>query len=146
MKAIVYTKYGPPDVLQLIKVEKPTPKEGEVLVKVHATSITYSNAAYVRGKPFIVRLMDSGLLKPKYRILGSEISGRVEAVGENTRQFQPDDEVFGDISDCGRGGFAEYVAVPAHALALKPENSTFVEMGLNSSPETVGTRPCTPAS
>ena len=127
MKAIVYTEYGPPDVLQLKEVEKPTPKDNEILVKVHAASVNYSNSAFVRGKPFIVRLMGSGLLKPKHKILGSDIAGRVEAVGRNVKQFQPGDEVFGDLSGCGRGGFAEYVAVPENALALKPANITFDE-------------------
>jgi NADPH:quinone reductase-like Zn-dependent oxidoreductase len=127
MKAIVYEKYGPPDVLQLKEVEKPVPKENEVLVKVQAASVNYSNSAFVRGKPFIVRLMGSGLLKPKYKILGSDIAGRVETVGVNVRQFRPGDEVFGDLSECGRGGFAEYVAVPENALVLKPANLTFEE-------------------
>jgi NADPH:quinone reductase-like Zn-dependent oxidoreductase len=127
MKAIVYEKYGPPDVLQLKEVEKPVPKENEVLVKVQASSVTYSNSAFVTGKPFIVRLMGSGLLKPKNKILGSDIAGRVETVGVNVRQFRPGDEVFGDLSECGRGGFAEYVAVPENALVLKPANLTFEE-------------------
>ncbi|MCK4529140.1 NAD(P)-dependent alcohol dehydrogenase, partial [candidate division WOR-3 bacterium] len=80
MKAIVYTKYGPPDVLQLKDVEKPTPRDNEVLVKVHAASVNYANLAFVRGKPFLARLW-SGLLKPKHKIPGGDISGRVEAVG-----------------------------------------------------------------
>jgi len=127
MKAIVITKYGSPDVLKLEEVPKPTPSDDEVLVEVHAASVNYSNSAFVRGKPFIVRLMGSGLLKPKHKILGSDIAGRVEAVGRNVKQFQPGDEVFGDLSGCGRGGFAEYVAVPENALALKPANITFDE-------------------
>ncbi len=125
MKAIVYTKYGPPDVLRLKEVEKPAPKDNEVLVRVHATSVNYSDWAFVRGKPLLVRLV-SGLLKPK-RILGADIAGRVEAVGRNVKQFQPGDEVFGDISGCGWGGFAEYVSVAENALAPKPANSTFKE-------------------
>ena len=127
MKAIVYTKYGPPDVLKLDEVQKPAAGEEEVLVKVYAASVNYSNAAFVRGKPFIVRLMGAGFLKPKYKILGTDIAGRVEAVGKNVKQFQQGDEVFGDLSDCGRGGFAEYVAVPENALALKPANLSFEE-------------------
>ncbi|MHC4207421.1 MAG: NAD(P)-dependent alcohol dehydrogenase [Planctomycetota bacterium] len=125
MKAIVYTKYGPPDVLQLKEVEKPAPNEDEVLVKVHAASVNYSDWAFVRGKPFPVRIV-SGLLKPK-RILGADIAGRVEAVGRNIKQFQPGDEVFGDISGCGWGGFAEYASVAENALVLKPANLTFAE-------------------
>jgi len=127
MKAIVCTEYGPPDVLQLKEVEKPTPKDNEVLIEVHAASVNYADWAFVRGKPFLVRLMGAGLLKPKNTILGADIAGRVEAVGRNVKQFQPGDEVFGDISECGFGGFAEYVSVPENALALKPTNMTFEE-------------------
>jgi NADPH:quinone reductase-like Zn-dependent oxidoreductase len=127
MKAIVYEKYGPPeDVLELKEVEEPTPKDDEVLVKVHAASVVYGDLALVRGKPFLVRLT-SGLLKPKYKIPGIDIAGRVEAVGRNVKQFQPGDEVFGDTFECGMGGFAEYVSVPENALALKPTNMTFEE-------------------
>jgi len=127
MKAIVYTKYGPPDVLKLEEVDKPAPDDDGVLVNVQASCINYANSAFVRGKPYMVRLMGSGLFKPKYEIPGSDIAGRVEAVGKNVKQFQPGDEVFGDLSECGLGGFAEYVSVPANALVLKPANITFVE-------------------
>jgi len=127
MKAIVYIKYGPPEVLQLKEVEKPTPKDNEVLIKVHAASVNYPDWGLLRGKPFLVRLMSGGLLKPKYKILGSDIAGRVEAVGRNVKQFQPDDEIFGDLSGCGFGAFAEYVCVPENALALKPASTTFEE-------------------
>jgi NADPH:quinone reductase-like Zn-dependent oxidoreductase len=123
MKAIVYEKYGPPEVLQLKEVEKPTPKEDEVLVKVHAASINYSDWHVLRGESFLLRLMN-GLLKPKHKILGDDIAGRVEAVGRNVKQFQPGDEVFG-ISDFD--AFAEYVCVPENALALKPASMTFEE-------------------
>ena len=125
MKAIVYTEYGPPDVLQLKEVNKPTPKEDEVLVRVHAASVNYSDWSFLRGKPFLVRLMGSGVLKPEINILGADIAGRVEAVGRNVEKLQPGDEVFGDISDCGYGGFAEYVCAPENILALKPVNLTF---------------------
>jgi NADPH:quinone reductase-like Zn-dependent oxidoreductase len=125
MKAVVYTEYGPPEVLRLQEVEKPTPKGDEALVRVHAASVNYPDWAFVRGEPFMVRLTGSGLLKPKNKILGADIAGRVEAVGENVAHLQPGDEVFGDISGCGFGGFAEYVSVPEHALALKPANTTF---------------------
>jgi len=123
MKAIVYEKYGPPDVLQLREVEKPTPKDNEVLVKVHATSANYSDWAFVRGKP-LLRLMTGGLLKPKHKILGDDIAGRVEAVGRNVKQFQPGDEVFG-ISNFG--AFAEYRCVNEDKLVLKPANISFEE-------------------
>jgi NADPH:quinone reductase-like Zn-dependent oxidoreductase len=127
MKAIVYTKYGPPDVLELKEVEKPTPQDNEVLVKVHAASLNAYDWHLLRADPFLVRLMGGGLLKPKNQILGADLAGRVEAVGRNVKQFQPGDEVFGDLSGCGSGGFAEYVSVPENALALKPANMTFEE-------------------
>jgi NADPH:quinone reductase-like Zn-dependent oxidoreductase len=127
MKAIVQTQYGPPDVLQLKEVAKPTPKEDQVLIKVQAASVNYSDWVYARGKPFVARLMGSGLLKPKNMMLGADVAGQVEAVGRNIKQFRPGDEVFGDLSVCGWGGFAEYVSVPENALALKPANLTFEE-------------------
>jgi NADPH:quinone reductase-like Zn-dependent oxidoreductase len=126
MKAIVYTKYGPPEVLQLKEVEIPTPKDDEVLIKVHAVSVNYNVLAFARGKPLAVRAW-SGLLKPKHKILGSDIAGQVEAVGRNVKQFQPGAEVYGDIFECGWGGFAEYVCALEDALALKPANMTFEE-------------------
>ena len=124
MKAIVYTKYGAPDVLELKEVEKPTPKDHEVLVKVHAVSANAADLHLLRGDPFLLRLV-SGLLKPKNTILGADIAGRVEAVGKNVKEFQPGDEVFGDISACGWGGFAEYVCARENALVLKPACLTF---------------------
>jgi 2-desacetyl-2-hydroxyethyl bacteriochlorophyllide A dehydrogenase len=127
MKAIVYTKYGPPDVLELREVKKPIPGDGDVLVKIQAASINFGDKALVKGEPFLVRLMGYGLLKPKHAIPGGDIAGRVEAVGKNVKQFQPGDEVFGDIGECGFGAYAEYVAVPENALALKPVNLTFEE-------------------
>jgi NADPH:quinone reductase-like Zn-dependent oxidoreductase len=126
MKAIVYTKYGPPDVLQLKEVAKPTPKDNEVLIKVHAASVNDWDWGLLRGKPFVNRLL-FGLLKPRIKILGVDIAGWVEAVGRNVKQFQPSDEVFGDISGSGWGGFAEYVCARENALALKPASMTFEE-------------------
>lgn len=126
MKAIVYNQYGPPDVLELKEVEKPIPEDNQVLVKVHAASINYGNVVLLRGEPFLARFA-FGLLKPKYSIPGGDISGRIEAVGKNVKQFQLGDEVFGDLSGCGWGGFAEYVAVPENALAQKPANLSFEE-------------------
>ncbi|MCH7887080.1 MAG: NAD(P)-dependent alcohol dehydrogenase [Candidatus Marinimicrobia bacterium] len=124
MKAIIYTKYGPPDVLQLKEIEKPAPKEDEVLVKVHAASVNPLDWHLMRAEPFLARL-EVGLLKPKNKILGADIAGRVEAVGRNVKEFQPGDEVFGEIFENGLGGFAEYAAVPESALALKPANISF---------------------
>ncbi|GAG86568.1 unnamed protein product, partial [marine sediment metagenome] len=127
MKAIVYTKYGPPDdVLELREVVKPTPKDDEVLVEVHAASVNYSEWAFVRGKPFVARLW-SGLLKPKNKIPGADIAGQIEAVGVNVKQFQLGNEVFGDLCQSGFGGFAEYVCARENALALKPAMMTFEE-------------------
>ena len=127
MKAIVYEKYGPPsEVLQLKEVEKPTPKDNEVLVKIYAASINDGDKSIIRGKPFIARLY-SGLLKPKHTIPGGDIAGQVEAVGRNVKQFQPGDEIFGDIGACGFGAFAEYASVPENALTMKPVNMTYEE-------------------
>lgn len=125
MKAIVYTKYGATDVLKLKEVEKPTPKDNEVLIKVHAASVNSWDWDLLRGVPFMVRL--GGLLKPKYKILGADIAGRVEAVGKDVKQFLPGDEVFGDISGCSWGGFAEYVCARENALSLKSASMTFQE-------------------
>jgi len=127
MKAIVNEEYGPLEVLQLKEVEKPSPKDNEVLVKIFAASVNYGDKILVRGKPFLVRLMGMGLLKPKNTIVGTDIAGQVEAVGSNVKQFQLGDEVFGDIGACGFGAFAEYVSVPENALTLKPANMTFDE-------------------
>jgi NADPH:quinone reductase-like Zn-dependent oxidoreductase len=124
MKAIVYHNYGSPDVLKLEEVQKPVPQDDQVLVKVHASSVAAGTWHLLRATPFLIRFM-SGLLKPKHKILGADVAGRVEAVGKNVTQFQPGDQVFGDLSDCGFGAFAEYVAVPEHALVLKPSNITF---------------------
>jgi NADPH:quinone reductase-like Zn-dependent oxidoreductase len=126
MKAIVYTKYGPPDVLQLKEVEKPTPKDDEVLIKVHAASVNDWDWGLLKGNSFVIRML-FGLLKPKIKILGVDIAGQVEAIGRNVNKFQPGDDVFGDMSECGFGGFAEYVCARENALALKPASMTFVE-------------------
>src|SRR5437667_12628064 len=126
MKAIVNTHYGSPDVLQLKEVEKPAPSDHEVLVKVLAASAAAGDWHLLRAQPFLMRFT-YGLLKPKHQILGAAFAGRVEAVGRNVTQFQPGDEVFGDLSACGFGAFAEYVSVPENALALKPTRLTFEE-------------------
>lgn len=124
MKAIVQTEYGSPDVLSLKEVDKPAVKDNGVLVRVHASSVNAADWHLMRGTPFIARLA-FGLRKPKFKTLGIDVAGRVEAVGQNVTQFRPGDDVFGDISDCGFGGFAEYVCVPQDALAIKPENISF---------------------
>ena len=102
MKAIIHTEYGSPDVIQFKEVEKPTPKDDEVLIKVHAASVNASDWHYLRGTPWLFRLI-AGLLKPKNIFLGADVAGRVEAVGKNVTQFQPGDAVFGDLSASGRG-------------------------------------------
>ncbi len=124
MQAIIYTTYGSPDVLQLNDVEKPTPKDNEVLVKVHAASANPLDWHLMRAEPFLARL-ENGLLKPKNTKLGADVAGRVEAIGRNVTQFQVGDEVFGAISINELGGFAEYVCAPEELLALKPAMITF---------------------
>ena len=125
MKAIVNTHYGSPDVLQLKEVARPTPKDNEVLVQVHAASVNAAELHLLRGKPFLMRLMGFGFLIPKHTILGAAMAGRVEAVGRNVTQLQPGDEIFGDLTKCGWGAFAEYVCASEDALVLKPANVTF---------------------
>jgi NADPH:quinone reductase-like Zn-dependent oxidoreductase len=125
MQAMVFNTYGSPEaVLQLKTVEKPTPKDHEVLVRIHAASVNAADWRLMRGAPFLVRL-EMGLKKPKYPILGGDIAGVVEAVGRHVSAFKPGDAVFGDLSGCGFGGFAEYAAVPEQFIALKPNNLTF---------------------
>ncbi len=125
MKASVFKKYGSPDFFELKEVENPTPRDNEVLVKVFAASINSWDWEILIGKPFVNRLM-AGLLKPKrIKILGCDIAGRVEAVGKNVKRLQPGDEVFGDLSRSGWGGFAEYVSAREKAFALKPAGMTF---------------------
>jgi len=127
MRAIVYEEYGSPDVLNFQEVEKPAPMEDEVLVKVHAASVNAADWHMMRADPPLVRLMGFGLLRPKYKILGADVAGRVEAVGRNVTQFQPGDEIFGDLSGDGFGGFAEFVCATEDVLALKPAKVSFEE-------------------
>ena len=123
MKAIVYYKYGSPDVLKLQEVETPAPKDDEVLVKIHAASVNAYDWHFLTADIFLIRLMGGGLLRPKNNRLGADIAGRIEAVGGNIRQFKPGDEVFGTIKD----GFAEYACAHENILALKPLNLSFEE-------------------
>lgn len=126
MKAVISSVYGSPEVLELKEVEKPVPKDNQVLVKIHASSVNFGNLALLRGKPFLVRFA-FGFSKPKYRIPGGDMAGRVEAVGPNVKRFQPGDEVFADLSGSGWGAYAEYVAVPEDILVQKPSGISFEE-------------------
>ena len=117
MKAIVLTRYGSPDVLQLEDVAKPKPADNEVLVKVRATAVNDWDWCFVRGKPYIYRLM-FGLVRPRVTVFGAAVAGTVEATGNGATKFQPEDHVYGDISEAGLGGFAEYVCVREDALSL----------------------------
>lgn len=123
MKAIRYTKYGSPDVLYLEEVEKPTPKDDEVLIRIQAASVNAYDWHFLTADIFLIRLMGGGLLKPKDPRLGADVAGTVEAVGRNVKQFQPGDEVFGMVD----GAFAEYTTAPESALWLKPVNASFEE-------------------
>ena len=123
MKAVVYEKYGSPDVIQLKDVEKPTPKDDEVLIKIHAASVNAYDWHFLTADIFLIRLMGGGLLKPKNTRLGADMAGRIESAGKNVKQFQPGDEVFGMV----KGSFAEYICAPESALALKPVNTSVGE-------------------
>ncbi|HEV2390397.1 MAG TPA: NAD(P)-dependent alcohol dehydrogenase [Nitrososphaerales archaeon] len=125
MMAIVNPSYGPPESLRFKEVERPTPKDDEVLVKVRAASVNAADWHLMRGKPALMRLMGFGLLAPSHKILGADMAGRIEVVGKETKRFHPGEDVFGDLSKCGFGAFAEYVSVPESALALKPGNISF---------------------
>jgi NADPH:quinone reductase-like Zn-dependent oxidoreductase len=120
MKAIVYHNYGSPDVLKCEEIEKPTAGDNEVLIKVRAASVNPLDWHFMRGAPYVVRIM-AGLHKPKVTRLGVDMAGQVEVVGRNVTQFKPGDEVFGAC----RGAFAEYVSANEDRLALKPANISF---------------------
>jgi NADPH:quinone reductase-like Zn-dependent oxidoreductase len=123
LKAIVYTRYGSPEVLSLQDVAMPVPKEDEVLVKVRAASINSWDWDMVRGSPWIVRAW--GLTGPRHKIPGADIAGVVESVGGKVTTFKPGDEVFGDLCECGWGGYAQYACAREGALALKGKTMTF---------------------
>jgi NADPH:quinone reductase-like Zn-dependent oxidoreductase len=124
MRAVIYTRYGSPEVLRVEDVPTPAPKDGEVLVKVHAVSLNGSDWEALRGKPMYARIV--GPFRPRHRILGSDIAGEVVAVGETATLFRPGDKVFADILS-HMGGFAEYVCVPESTLVRLPEGMTYEE-------------------
>lgn len=125
MKAVVHRKFGSTKYLRIEEMPKPTPGPGEVLVKIYAAGVNSWDGDMIKGKPLIYRLL-FGIFKPRYPILGCDVAGVVEATGEGINHLQPGDRVFGDISDHGCGGYAEYVATKASALAKIPENVSFL--------------------
>ncbi|MEO0827575.1 MAG: NAD(P)-dependent alcohol dehydrogenase [Cyanobacteria bacterium J06635_15] len=127
MNAIVQSEYGPTNVLKLAEIDKPLPQDNEVLMRVHAASVNASDWHLMRGTPFLIRLMFGGLSKPSIQTLGADVAGQVEAVGKDVTKFQPGDQIFGDLSECGFGAFAEYVCATEEALVLKPATLTFEE-------------------
>src|SRR4030095_5977380 len=126
MKAFILERYGPPETLRMAEVEKPAPAAAQALVKVLAVSVNPADWRSMRAKPFFSRAT-LGLLRPKHRILGVDIAGRVEAMGSGVTKFKPGDEVYANLLDHGSGGFAEYVSVPVEVMSLKPANLSFEE-------------------
>lgn len=124
MKAIVNEKYGSANVLQIKNIDKPTPKENEVLIKVHAVSINMADWHMLTADIFLIRFME-GLFKPRTNVLGADVSGIVEAVGKDVTHFKTGDAVIGDLTQCGWGGLAEYTCANENALVIKPESLSF---------------------
>jgi NADPH:quinone reductase-like Zn-dependent oxidoreductase len=123
MKAIVYTKYGPPDVLQLKEVGKPTPRDNEVLIKIHATTVNRTDCATIRAIPWFARFF-TGLFKPKKQIPGTEFAGEIEEIGENVASFKVGNKVFG-FDDQGSGSHAQYITISEDRAVTIPDNITY---------------------
>jgi NADPH:quinone reductase-like Zn-dependent oxidoreductase len=127
MKAVVFDAYGPPEVQRLEEVERPVPKEDEVLIKIQATTVTRTDTGLRSGKPFISRFF-TGLVRPRQRILGTELAGEIEAVGANVKEFAVGDHVFGSTSAFRFGTHAEFICLPESSpIALKPSGMSFEE-------------------
>ena len=126
MRAILFDHYGPPQDLTLGELPRPQPRDGEVLIRVRASSVNAADWRLMRADPFLVRLA-FGLFKPRIRVLGADVAGEVEAVGPAVTRFKPGDEVFGELLASGLGAFAEYAVAPESALALKPARLSFEE-------------------
>ncbi|MFX1284774.1 MAG: NAD(P)-dependent alcohol dehydrogenase [Promethearchaeota archaeon] len=126
MRAIIRHEYGSPDVLELQEIEKPVPKDDEILLKVHAASVNRTDSHGLRGTPFMARIVLGGLRKPRTKILGYDFSGQVEKVGKKVAEFHPGDEVFG--TNKGAGGFAEYLCTTQELLLIKPPNVSFEDV------------------
>jgi len=122
VKAAVYERYGPPEVIRIAEAEKPVPTDTEVLLRVRAASVNPADWHFMRGTPYFLRMM-TGMRRPKDKRLGADVAGQVEAIGGKVTQFKPGDEVFG----MGRGAFGEYACASESALAMKPDNVTFEE-------------------
>lgn len=124
MKAAVYTKYGPPEVLRIEDIPQPQPAANEVLIKVFAASVNSWDYERLTGQPFLYKML-SGFSKPRQTILGADVAGRVESVGPGVTKFAPGDEVFGDLSTGNWGAFAEFVCADEKPLTHKPQNISF---------------------
>jgi NADPH:quinone reductase-like Zn-dependent oxidoreductase len=127
MKQYIHTRYGAPDVIKLIETEKPVPRDNEVRVRIHAASLNRYDWHFLTADMFLVRVMGSGMLRPKNPKLGADIAGRVEAAGPGVRHFRPGDDVYGSLAGHGEGGLAEYAAAPESAFASKPARLSFAQ-------------------
>ena len=135
MKAMVYTKYGSPDVLHLKEVSKPIPKENEVLIKVHATTVNRTDCATIRAKPFFMRLV-TGWFKPKKQVPGTDFAGEIEAVGNSVSSLKIGDRVFG-FDDRGAQSQAQYMTITANKVAIMPDKLTYVQILSSSALENI---------